>query len=78
MNTVKNTEATNDSNNPENTNTTNTKNNINTNNQPRTIYKPADKLIIKAKVYILEILEVIWIKLIKEEEWSSLSFNFKN
>lgn len=59
LNTPKSSESTNDSNNPDNTTNTNTKNNIITNNQTRTIYKPADKLIIKAKVYILEILEVI-------------------
>ena len=59
MNTPKSSDTSNDSNNPDNTTSTNTKNSIITNNQARTIYKPADKLIIKAKVYILEILEVI-------------------
>ncbi len=60
MNTPKSSDTSNDSNNPDNNTTaTNTKNSIITNNQARTIYKPADKLIIKAKVYILEILEVI-------------------
>lgn len=48
LNTPKSSDTSNDSNNPDTA--TNTKNSIITNNQARTIYKPADKLIIKAKV----------------------------